>query len=262
MPEERPAPEPVAAAGAAITQGVLSYCEKPIASRSRFVVADKRCFDVRGHAGRCSDFPYLRHLKKVAKNVEEKIKRDATMTTGAAWLSDDAGFNRVQRWAMLLSDDEVQKVAGVDMTKLSPGVQRKLREKAATYDDCIRVAQGLTWLAYGMANAPKPPEEIRSYIETLFGPIVPGATTCVICHAPLGFDLFKLARRGKAEIESAHKNPRIHTPENVGFAHRFCNIAQGDMALDEFYDWMETVLTRVGRSTRARLLIRRPLHAA
>jgi hypothetical protein len=239
MSAKSPVPKPV--------EGTLSYCEKPLASRARFA-ANKRCFDIAGHRGRCSDFPYVRDLGKVAKNVATKIKRDATMTTGAAWLSDDAGFNRVQRWAMLLSDDEVEKVAGVDMRQLSPGVQRKLREKAATYDDCIRVAQGLTWLAYGMENAPKPPDDIRSYLETLFGPIAPGTTTCVICRGPLDFDLFKLARRGRAVIESAHKNPRIHTPENVGFAHRFCNIAQGDMGLNEFYDWMATVLSRVGRS--------------
>jgi hypothetical protein len=239
MPAKSPVPAPV--------EGTLRYCEKPLASRSRFV-ADKRCFDIAGHAGRCSDFPYVRDLERAAKNVATKIKRDATMTTGAAWLSDDAGFNRVQRWAMLLSDAEVKEVAGVDMKKLSPGVQRKLREKAATYDDCIRVAQGLTWLAYGMDNAPEPPEDIRLYLETLFGSISRGTTTCVICRSPLDFDLFKLARRGRAEIESAHKNPRIHTPQNVGFAHRFCNIAQGDMGLDEFYDWMATVLNRVDRS--------------
>ncbi|MGB2709921.1 MAG: hypothetical protein WBC33_00265, partial [Conexibacter sp.] len=229
-----------------VARGQLRYCGKPLANRSRFAV-DKRCFDVAGHAGRCSDFPYLKHLAREAKNVAEKIKRDATKTTGAAWLSDDAGFNRVQRWAMLLPDDEVLRLAGVDMTKLSEGVQRKLRDKAATYDDCIHVAQGLTWLAYGMAGAPAPPRDIGDYLEALFGPVEPGVTSCVICRAPLEFSLFRLARRGRAEIESAHKNPRVHTPENVGFAHRFCNIAQGDMTLDDFYEWMETVLRRVGR---------------
>jgi DraIII len=230
----------------ALVTGAIDYCGKSLPTRSRFV-ADKRCFDVAGHRGRCSDFPYLRHLEKVAKGVATKIKRDSTMTTGAAWLSDDAGFNRVQRWAMLLPDSEIQRLAGVDMTKLSVGVQRKLRDKAATYDDCIQVAQGLTWLAYGMKDAPEPLTEIREYLETLFGPIKPGSTTCVICRKPLSFDLFSLARRGRAEIESAHKNPRVHTPENVGFAHRFCNIAQGDLTLDEFYDWMEDVLGRVDR---------------
>ncbi len=233
---------PVEATG----RGELEYCGKPLPTRSRFVV-DKRCFDLVRHSGRCSDFPYLRHLDEVAKNVGTKIKRDSTMTTGAAWLSADAGFNRVQRWAMLLSDREILRLARVDMSKLSVGVQRKLREKAATYEDCIRVAQGLTWLANGMENAPGPPNGIKDYLETLFGPIEPNSTTCVICRTPLSFDLFHLARRGRAEIESAHKNPRIHTPENVGFAHRFCNIAQGDLTLDEFYKWMLMVLRRVGR---------------
>src|SRR6185312_6912408 len=187
----------------------LNYCGKPLTSRSRFTT-NKRCFDLAGHDGRCSDFPFLRHLDEVAKGVATKIKRDATMTTGAAWLSDDAGFNRVQRWAMLLSDDEIHKAAGVDMSKLSPGIQRKLRDKAATYDDCIRVAQGLTWLAYNMPGAPPPPPNTRSYLEKLFGPIEAGSTTCVICRASLDFSLFALARRGKAEIETAHKNPRVH----------------------------------------------------
>jgi hypothetical protein len=229
----------------AAPQGKLAYCGQQLPSRSRFS-ADRRCMNVVGHVGRCTEFPYLRHLNDAAHGVAEKIKRDATMTTGAAWLSSDAGFNRVQRWAMLLSDAEVLRLTGVDMSLLSDGVQRKLREKAAGYDDCMRVAQGLTWLAYGMADAPELPQDIRQYLETLFGPIVPGSTLCVVCRAPLSFSLFGLARRGRAEIESAHKNPRVHTPENVGFAHRFCNIAQGDLTLEEFYDWMRTVLTRVG----------------
>lgn len=232
--------------GSQVEASSVEYCGKPLPSRSRFA-ADKRCFDLVGHSGRCSDFPYLKHLNTAAKSVATKIKRDATMTTGAAWLSDDAGFNRVQRWAMLLPDDDIKRITGVDMSLLSQGIQRKLRDKAAPYDDCIRVAQGLTWLAYGMPNAPAPPDQIRAYLETLFGPVGTGSTTCVICGAPLDFGLFELARRGKAEIETAHKNPRVHTPENVGFAHRFCNIAQGDLTLDEFYDWMEQVLRTVGR---------------
>jgi len=35
------------------------------------------------------------------------------------------------------------------------------------------------------------------------------------------------------------------TPENVGFGHRECNIAQGAKTLDEFYQWIEAILARV-----------------
>ncbi len=221
------------------------YCSLPIGSRSRFAV-EKRCYDFPDHPGRCSDMPFLRHLLSVAPKVAKKIVRDSTMTTGAAWLSDDAGFNRVQRWAMLLPDDEIERITGKDMSACSEGVQRKLREKAATYEDCISVAQYLAWLVYSMSEAPAAPPEVEALAD-LFGPIQSGSTTCIICKAPISFDLFAEARRGKAAIETAHKNPRVHTPENVGFAHRFCNIAQGDLALDDFYDWMEGVLARVGR---------------
>ena len=34
---------------------------------------------------------------------------------------------------------------------------------------------------------------------------------------------------------------------NVGFAHRDCNIAQGDKSLAEFYDWIKGILSRAGR---------------
>lgn len=49
----------------------------------------------------------------------------------------------------------------------------------------------------------------------------------------------------KAAIETCHKNPRMHNPENVGFGHRECNIAQGAKTLDEFYQWIEAILARV-----------------
>ena len=98
-----------------------------------------------------------------------------------------------------------------------------------------------------MKGAPKPDDYTENYLTTLLGQIVPGSTGCLICRAPLDFKLFHEARRGKAEIETAHANPRSHTAGNVGFAHRDCNIAQGDKSLDEFYDWMQGILTRAGR---------------
>ena len=59
------------------------------------------------------------------------------------------------------------------------------------------------------------------------------------------FKLFSLAQRGKAEIETAHSDPRKHTADNVGFAHRECNIAQGNKTLKEFYSWMKEILERI-----------------
>jgi hypothetical protein len=97
-----------------------------------------------------------------------------------------------------------------------------------------------------MTNAPNAPKEIRAYLEAIFGPISANTTTCLVCRNPLDFRLFAEARRGKAEIETSHSNPRLHTPDNVGFAHRACNIAQGNKTLEEFYAWISGILERVG----------------
>lgn len=222
----------------------IIYCEKPIVSRSKFAsVANHRCFNNKGHTGPCDEFPYLDHLAKVAPKVRQKIIRDATMTTGAAWASDDAGPNRILRWAMLLSDTKLKEF-GIDMTALKPGVVAKLREKSADYESCMVVAQKLTALVYGMGNAPVIPATTKTYLEAVLGGPLE-KTTCQICRVSLDFNLFSAAKRGKAEIETAHSNPRLHTPENVGFAHRECNIAQGAMTLDEFYQWIQGILDRV-----------------
>ena len=224
----------------------LTFCLKPIHSRSKYSGPRlHRCFRPDGHPGRCSEFPYLDHLGQVAPRVRNKIKRDSTMTTGASWKSDAAGPNRISRWAMLLPDAQLKKQFGIDMSSLKPQVVSKLREKAANYDDCMEVAKMLTFLVYCMQDAPEAPPEIADYLEALIGPIVPNSTLCLICLKPLSFDLFRKARRGKAEIETAHSNPRSHSAANVGFAHRLCNIAQGPLTLDEFYDWMQDVLSRV-----------------
>jgi hypothetical protein len=147
---------------------------------------------------------------------------------------------------MLRSDEELLAL-GVNMGALKPWVVSKLREKAAAYDDCMSAARYLTWLAYAMMGAPTPDNATRQYLEAEFGPIVVGATSCLVCRAPLDFALFHEARRGRAEIETAHALPRSHTAGNVGFAHRSCNIAQGDKSLEEFYDWIKTILERAGR---------------
>ena len=56
-----------------------------------------------------------------------------------------------------------------------------------------------------------------------------------------------MAARGKAAIETCHKNPRMHNPDNVGFGHRECTIAQGAKTLDEFYEWIRDILGRANR---------------
>lgn len=229
----------------------MSLCGKALPARKNAKhepVDLHRCQLPGNHAGKCQEFGYLDHLKSVAPRVAAKIKRDATKTTGASWKSEDAGPNRISRWKMLLSDDDLL-AQGLNMNALKPWVVAKLRQKAATYSQCMQVAQYLTWAVYGMQNAPVPDTETKIFLESLYGEIKNGKTCCIICRAPLNFELFQGARRGRAEIETAHGNPREHTPGNVGFAHRHCNIAQGDKDLDAFYDWITGILERAGRIT-------------
>jgi hypothetical protein len=227
------------------------FCRNVIASRSKFTaLADRRCHKSKGHTGNCQEFPFLDHLLSDYPKVEEKIIRDSVMTTGAAWKSEEAGPNRILRWVMLLPDDELLKY-GIHMAKLKPQVVRKLREKAADYDSCIRVAMWLTYIVYQMPDAPQPPPPIRKYLERIFGEMAFNRTTCCVCLLPLSFALFGEARRGKAAIETCHKDPRIHSPENVGFSHRECNIAQGDKTLDQFYDWVQGIISRAMKQNSA-----------
>ena len=223
----------------------MDFCKKTIKTKSRFSdVVQPKCHCTRGHLGKCKEFPFLDHLKQIDKRVADKIKRDATMTTGAAWKSEDAGPNRILRWVMQLSDKKLLKY-GIDMSKLKLGVIAKLREKAADYDSCILVAAKLTWLVYQMKNAPTPPENIKKYLEELFGKMKKDSTVCIICRLPLDYKLFSIAERGKAAIETCHKSPRLHNSDNVGFGHREYNIAQGAKTLDEFYQWITDIMSRV-----------------
>ncbi|RTR25715.1 hypothetical protein LMT64_10090 [Deinococcus radiophilus] len=167
------------------------------------------------------------------------------MTTGAAWKSSQAGPNRMPRYVAILDDDILLEKFNLDMQSLPEITRLKIREKAADYDSCIDVARKLTWLAYQLHGAPIPDSFTKNYLEEFFGPMVAGSTNCEICKLPLTIDLFSENRVGKAAVETAHKTPRLHNAENVGFAHRFCNVAQGNKSLDEFYLWMEEVLTRV-----------------
>lgn len=220
-------------------------CREIISSRSAYdSIQPKFCQLPKGHSGKHSEFHYLDHLRTIQKSVADKIKRDSTMTTGAAWKSTEAGPNRILRWVMLLSDGDLTGF-NIQMDKLKPQVIAKLREKAATYDDCMAVAKKLTWLVYQMNEAPKPPQDIKEYLENYFGEIVSGSTTCIICKEKLSFSLFSKAQRGKAEIETGHISPREHNAENVGFAHRECNIAQGNKTVLEFYDWIRGIIKRV-----------------
>ena len=43
------------------------------------------CRRPEGHAGRCSDMPFLMHLEQVKPKVADKIVRDSFNTRGASW---------------------------------------------------------------------------------------------------------------------------------------------------------------------------------
>ena len=108
-----------------------SLCNKPMPSRSRYnAIQGRFCQREAGHKGRCDEFHYLEDLATGHRAVATKIIRDATMTTGAAWKSDEAGPNRILRWVMLLSDADLKRF-GINMAGLKPQVVAKLREKAA-----------------------------------------------------------------------------------------------------------------------------------
>lgn len=223
-----------------------------MSGRSRFEAQIKRCcFREAGHQGGCAEYPYLHQLEHEAPRVAAKIKRDATKTTGAAWKSEDAGPNRIDRWAMLLPDDDLRHQFGINIAALKPGVQAKLREKAATYEDCMAVAAKLTWSAYQMRNAPSAPSDVQAYLQARFGAFELGSTRCVVCRDHLDFADFAHARRGRALTETAHSDPRKHNPENVGFAHRDCNIAQGGRSLKQFYNWIRDIIARVDAGVSA-----------
>jgi hypothetical protein len=226
---------------------MIKYCGKAISSRSQYdKIANKKCHLPKEYKGACEEFPFLNHLYETNDRIANKIKRDSVMTTGAAWKSEDAGPNRILRWVMLLSDKELLNY-GINMKLLKPQVVAKLREKAADYDSCIQVAIKLTWNVYQMPGAPKPPEEIKQYLESHFGTLT-NTTSCSICLLPLDFSLFHAAQRGKAVVETCHLDPRSHSPKNVGFAHRECNIAQGNKSIEEFYDWISGILKRARKS--------------
>lgn len=221
-------------------------CQKIIPSRSKYSShVPSKCQCIMGHRGKCQEFPFLVEMRSANKSVAEKIKRDSTMTTGASWKSEDAGPNRILRWVVLLEDDVLEKEFGIPMSTFSELIKSKLREKGASYDDCMSCARKLTLLAYNMKNAPQISNDLENYFQEL-GMWTTTRTTCLICKEYLDFNDFKLAQRGKAILETAHASPRQHNIDNVGFAHRTCNIAQGNRTLDDFYKWIEGILERNG----------------
>jgi hypothetical protein len=157
----------------------MKLCQKPIAGRSKFEQYKKGCCSkAAGHIGPCEEFPYLSHMNQAAPRVAAKIVRDSTKTTGAAWKSAVAGPNRMDRWGMLpsLSDKVLKENFNIDLVAMGPSVQSKLREKAATYEDCMAVAAKLTWAAYQMKNAPEASSEIARYLSERFGKLERGST--------------------------------------------------------------------------------------
>ena len=173
----------------------MKTCGQAMRGRSRYeALINRRCQREAGHDGPHEEFPYLTHLDAAAPRVAAKIRRDSTKTTGAAWSSDVAGPNRIDRWVMLLSDQDLKENFGIDVAAMQPTVQAKLRQKAATYDDCMDVAAKLTWSAYQMKNAPPAPKETADYLSARFGAMVPGSTRCIVCRDLLDFELLPVLR--------------------------------------------------------------------
>lgn len=64
---------------------MIELCLSRIPSRSKYDTFQPRsCQLPKGHAGNHEEFPYLQQLRQLYPSIAEKIKRDATMTTGAA----------------------------------------------------------------------------------------------------------------------------------------------------------------------------------
>lgn len=215
------------------------FCGKPISSKSKFAkFTNHKCWNLKDHLGKCNEWHFLKNLKTQHSKIAEKIKRDSIHTTGASWSGKNAGPNRILRWVVQLSDEQLDEL-GFRFTSLSPSLQKKLRDKSADYDTCMCVARKLTHIFYGTQGVYCPPD-IQNSLELEFGSILPNQ--CVICGKAIQLDEFHDAIRGRAAIETSHLNPRFHSAENVGFAHRKCNIAQGEMTKCEFLNWISLIL--------------------
>ena len=48
----------------------MNFCNKIIASKSQYAeIADHKCHCIKGHTGKCNEFPFLEHLKATAPSV-------------------------------------------------------------------------------------------------------------------------------------------------------------------------------------------------
>ena len=188
-----------------------------------------------GHKGRCSDVPFLLHLKKIKPKVADKIIRDSFNTRGASWGKTLGGVqarpNRQPRWTLKQGDN------------FYPAHHQ-------TYGNCLVVAAELTIQAYEMVGAPVCPDDIAKWLPRK---PVKDAGLCPICKQELEFEEFDLAVQSKAAIDTDHLNPTItrrHASGNVAFVHHLCNTTKGDRSLKEFEEWMANTLIRHGYHVR------------
>lgn len=189
------------------------------------------CRRPEGHAGRCSDMPFLMHLEQVKPKVADKIVRDSFNTRGASWGKALDGTqkrrNRQPRWTVKAGD------------VFYPAHHQ-------TYPNCLIVAAELALQAYEMVGAPACPPEIAQLLPR---PPIADSGVCPVCGLPLEFSEFDLAVQSKAAIDTDHLNPgleRRHVSGNVAFVHHECNTTKGDRSLEEFEEWMVAVLKRHG----------------
>lgn len=212
------------------TRSSMTVCRKPYGKGMGGI--QRTCRAQAGHSGRCTDMPYLRHLRSQPQfsKLAKKIERDALHTRGAAWPKNLRGLqkrkNRQPRWTLKSGD------------QLYP-------QHKADYETCLEVARTLTVHAYEMQGAPECQEDIRPYLGD--SELRPGKYTCFICQLPIQIADFAKAVQSKALIETAHIDPTLsvlHTPANVQFAHRECNIAQGKRSTVDFLEWIRGILSR------------------
>ena len=99
-----------------------------------------------------------------------------------------------------------------------------------------------------MMGAPVCPPEIERLLDKK--PTQNNAK-CPICNRPLNINDFGKAKWGKALIEMCHVLPLsehkvMHNYENMSWAHRECNIAQGEKSIPEFLVWISDILKAHG----------------
>lgn len=215
----------------------MEYCNKTIRpdSQARF-----KCKKEKRHSDKCESTPFLNHLKTFSngkfRKVAEKIEQDAYHTRG----NKTRPFkNRSFRWDTPVENPEQHK------NEKNLGIPKK---EYAAQEECFKVAQKLTRLIYEMAGAPKCPPEITKLLDKK--PICNSAK-CPICNGSLDINDFRKAKWGKALIEMCHVQPLsehkvMHNYKNMSWAHRECNIAQGEKSIPTFLKWISGILKSHG----------------